>query len=232
MINVKFNEQAKALGAKWNGSRWVAPELAEAEFAALEAKYNQDLVAVELTVTQDNRDSGAWLGTSHAVAIGGYVVATANGRDSGARLADGVAVVSGGFTSGGSVKNYRCLIKNDEARIRCKIARAMLEEIGSIEGVDLVVMEDDEPKNPKNERTNLLARRAALLAELEAIDKELGIETVAVVAKAAKPIRKAQGVMARAWVIAREMAKEFGGKVRPYISSALKSAWSDVYVAA
>jgi len=159
VINLKFNEQAKALGAKWNGSKWVAPELAEAEFAALEAKYSQDLVIVELTVTQDNRDTGAWLGTAHAVAIGGYVIATANGRDSGARLADGVAAVSGGFTSGGSVKNYRCLIKDDQARIRCKIARAMLQEISEIEGVELVVKGDnkaDKADSPVEDAIQLL----------------------------------------------------------------------------
>lgn len=162
MINLEFNSKVKALGAKWNGSAWVAPELAQAEFDALHLKYNQDLVAVELTVTDNNRTPSAWLGNSHCVAIGGYVLATASGRDSGARLQDAVAVIDGKFSSGGSVKNYRCCINGDSVRVRCKIARAMIDEISAIAGTDLVVLEADKSQ-PKND---LVSDAIKLLTEL------------------------------------------------------------------
>lgn len=145
MINLDCNAQLKALGAKWNGAEWVAPELAKPEFDAIKAKYYSDLVAVELTITDENRDEGTWLGTAHAQAICGYVLATAYGRDSGAKLAAGVAVISGGFDSGGSAKNYRCTIKGDGARVRCKVGRAMLDDIRAREGSDLVVLDDTHP---------------------------------------------------------------------------------------
>lgn len=151
MINLEFNTAVKALGAKFNGSTWIAPELAQDEFNALNAKYNEDIVAVELTVSDDNRDRNAWLGTAHAVAIGGYVLATAYGRDSGAKLSPGIAVISGGFSSGGSAKNYRCCINGDSVRVRCKVAKAMLPELQAIEGIDLTIKEELQPVDKQQE---------------------------------------------------------------------------------
>lgn len=126
MINIEFNQAVKNLGAKWDGAKWTPPKLATAEFEALDNKYNGDLIPVELTLTDDNKDTGAWLGTAHAVAICGYVLAVAYGRDSGAKVSPNVAVLDGGFTSGGSVKNYRCAIKGDAVRVRCEVGRALL----------------------------------------------------------------------------------------------------------
>lgn len=138
VINTQFNDAVKVLGAKWNGAEWVPPELAASEFDALDRKYNRDLIAVEITLTDDSRDSGAWLGAAHAISVCGYVVATAYGRDSGAKLAPGVAVIKGGFKSGGSVKNYRCMLAGDSVVIRCKVGRAMLSELQSKAGVTVL----------------------------------------------------------------------------------------------
>lgn len=84
MINIDFNKSVKALGAKWDGAKWVAGDLTQDEFKALDQQYNQDLVVVELTITDENRDPSSWLGNANAAAICGYVLATAIGRDSGA----------------------------------------------------------------------------------------------------------------------------------------------------
>lgn len=143
MINLDFNAAIKSLGAKWDGKKWVAPELAINEFTALDAKYNQDLVTVELTITDDNRDRNTWLGNGHAIAICGYVFATAYGRDSGAKVSSDIAVLFGGFSSGGSVKNYRCVINGDSVRVRCKVARRMLPDLQKVEGIDLVELESE-----------------------------------------------------------------------------------------
>lgn len=152
MINVQFNTAVKALGAKWDASekRWVAPELAKTEFDALDQKYNKDLVVVELTITNENRDSGSWLGTAHAVSVSGYVFATAYGRDSGAKTAEGVSILSGKFGSGGSAKNYRCVMNEEGVRVRCKIARAMIESLKK-QVSDFVVIDDNSTEsNEKN----------------------------------------------------------------------------------
>lgn len=169
MINLKFNAAVKALGAKWDGKNWVAPELAQQEFAALDARYNGDLVTVELTVTDSNRDSGAWLGSAHAVAIGGYVLATAYGRDSGAKVAPDIAVLSGNFTSGGSVKNYRCGISGDAVRVRCKVGRAMLTDLAVLDGIDLVELE--QPQAASDADAAVQAAIALLIANGYTITK-------------------------------------------------------------
>ena len=148
MINTKYNSLVKAMGAKWSGTSWTPPELARPEFDALTDQYFGDPVTVELTVNDDNYQ-GDYLGSAHAITVADYVIATAYGRDSGARIADGVAIVSGGVISGGSAKNFRCKLKRDEpARIRMKIGRAMVDSVLSIVGADAVVIDAGIQNNP------------------------------------------------------------------------------------
>lgn len=104
--NVGLIERCRELGGKWDRDTgtWVFSGLVAAEVEELDAIYNSDLIAVELTADDDIRAHRS------CVEFCGYTIARAFGRDSGAKLSEGVSQISGRVTSGGSVKNWNTCI--------------------------------------------------------------------------------------------------------------------------
>jgi len=128
MINLRFNEEIKAIGSKWNGYEWMPPKLGLDKFEAIERKYFSNMIAIEVTLNDSNL-VGEDFGYKHCKTFFGYVLATVSGRDTGARIQEGVAIIEGGFTSGGSVKNYICKLKGETVKLRMEVSEHFLNII-------------------------------------------------------------------------------------------------------
>lgn len=103
----------RQLGGKWNGEKWIFEDDSDIE-SSLKSMI-KDHFAVDLDNTKYGTvkitvldDISEW---HEPVIAGGYVLAAARGRDSGANAEDGVLLLEGEITSGGSVKNWRSVVK-------------------------------------------------------------------------------------------------------------------------
>ena len=107
--NSNLVEECRKLGGKWDAAEkiWVFSDLVKDEVDALDAKYNSDLVKIEVTVLFP------LYGDRESVKLGGYGIARAFGRDSGAKIEPGVAFIQGQPKSGGSHKNWHTEIPRD-----------------------------------------------------------------------------------------------------------------------
>jgi len=162
MINTDFNREARKMGAHWDSveKRWGPPELMQDEFDRLYSRYYDDMVAVEITLS-DTDVTNEKLGRTNVITFYGFVIATAFGRDSGAKLSNGVAVVKGGFTSGGSMKNFYCKMVGEEAVLRMHLPRWLAEKTGA------------KMLRAATDKDKLRAERDRLLKRLAQIEKEL-----------------------------------------------------------
>jgi hypothetical protein len=115
-------DKCRNLGGKWDhdAKAWVFSDLMSSEVEDLDALFNSDEVAIEITA---KTDLSAW---HDSVTFAGYSIAKASGRDSGAVLCEGVSKVSGTVTSGGSVKNWSTEVE-EGAIFRLLVPRDVLQ---------------------------------------------------------------------------------------------------------
>ncbi len=135
--NALLVKKCKKLGGNWDGGTWVFSDIVEHEVEDLDYIFNSNLVAIEITAQDDIYEQPE-------VSFGGYPLAKATDRDSGATIRDGISVISGDVTSGGSRKNWACIVRECTV-IRMKFPSELLNELdkdgtGEIEGFKYKVL--------------------------------------------------------------------------------------------
>lgn len=170
--NKEFIAKIKGVGAKWNPIQkvWEADaRTIETVRDIMRDVYGQDdmpqeMVDIRIKVGEED----IWEQTGPVV-IFGRTIATARGRDTGARVGDGVVLESGNVTSGGSMKNWRTIIKAGSVVTVYDVPKQAVEKglgwadwYGTYE-----VMEKTDPK------AALLAEKAALMERLAEIERLL-----------------------------------------------------------
>ena len=115
-------ERAKNLGGKWDSEAgaWVFSALVADKVEELDELFNSPKIGVELHFKSHVSAQ------PHLTAYG-YILATAFGRDSGAKIGANVAFVEGKPTSGGSMKNWTCVIP-EGCVVRLMVPKALVEE--------------------------------------------------------------------------------------------------------
>ena len=113
-FNSEFVSAARKLNGKFSGGKWVFDSRLESDVRkALTESYGSDGTNpgdfVRLKIEWKDRE---FAGTS-AIEVNGRSIARAYGRDSNAKTADGVIIRNGGFTSGGSMKNWGTIAKDE-----------------------------------------------------------------------------------------------------------------------
>lgn len=161
--NTIFVTQAKKFGGKWSDPSWVFDVREETRIRDLckmlygtDGVCSPDIVSVRAILRSPDND--CYRGP---ITIFGRVVARAFGRDSGARVGDGVVILEGGFNSGGSVKNWRTVVK-DKAEIILRDVPRGLAEKEIAKGADWITLEEETVRincdELKSEREKLAAR--------------------------------------------------------------------------
>ncbi len=166
--NADFPADAKRLGGRWSGQRWVFPGHAAAEVRALVIEhYGTDgQTDVEL-VTIEVRIKG-WAINDTSFPIAGIPIARVFDRDGGAKLGEGVVVVSGGFSSGGS-KRYPNVTWSEGTVVRLQVPEGRIAAIRDDRDVSEVRIID----NVSVQRERLEQERERLTLRLDAIEAEL-----------------------------------------------------------
>jgi hypothetical protein len=177
--NPDFVKKIKAAGGKWSG----ADKVWEIDARAIETAREicRDVYGADDTYTETVTlrvetlmDMDALHGP---VVIAGRAVASAKGRDSGARIGDGVSFAAGKPTSGGSVKNWRTVIRSGAvidlfdiplAAAEKEVTAPALDYLGSPLYTAKVV------KDQQEDTSALLAERERLMARLSEIDALIG----------------------------------------------------------
>jgi hypothetical protein len=220
-FNEKANIEYRKLAGKWNGKAWVVDAAFEEEVKAAMVKVfgtfdtrKEKTVDVILTAKANLYEA------QKGFSIGARELFYATGRDSGAKTCAGVALVEGKIFSAGSAKNWTTeASKGTKIKVIGLYEQALNFVDNEEWSVEIIKKEDDS-------NDALLKEREALLARLAEIDSQLNLTTeVKVVAK--KVVKNGAGVMKKAWVIVKEMIKNFGGKSHDYLSKALKISWSE-----
>ncbi len=135
--NPDFSPKAKKLGGKWDKAArvWTFDARDEERVRALCARLfgtDGSPVAAEDLLTVRARPDVCDVRRGSAAGelwICGRKVAGVTGRDSGARLGEGVVMIAGGFSSGGSVKNYRCMWPGGTVFEVRDVPRALAEKL-------------------------------------------------------------------------------------------------------
>jgi len=170
--NKEFIARIKGVGAKWNPTRrvWEADaRTIETVRDIMRDVYGQDDMPQELVDVKVKVGDQDIYEDKGAVVIFGRTIATAWGRDTGARVGDGVVLESGKVTSGGSMKNWRTIIKAGSVLTVYDVPKQAVEKgLGWVDwyGTYEVVGKDD----PK---AALLAEKAALMERLAEIERLL-----------------------------------------------------------
>ncbi len=155
---------AKNIGGKWNPSdkSWSFGEQDEQRVKELylsvygewpedDAEIAKVTLRVKVTETYSKWHSGIYLA--------GRCLATAFGRDSGARLGNSVIVIDGdGFDSGGSVKNWRTVVKEGTIFELRDIPVSKIEEAKEVYWAEVSVIGDIDKDQLRAEKERLLAR--------------------------------------------------------------------------
>lgn len=119
---------------------------------------NSDLVTVHLVATEE-------ISALHdSVRCAGYPIARATGRDSDARVCEGVTLLSGVIISGGSVKNWRTIVRAG-ASFRVKLHESSVSKIEKCWKYEII--------EEKSDREKLEEERARLVARIDEIDRLL-----------------------------------------------------------
>lgn len=170
--NADLPEQARNAGGKWVRalSAWVFDIAAEPQVATVYRNvYGQwDDVIEEVSIACTCTNGASKICDS--LKLAGRSIAYASGRDSGARTSDGVIVVSGGFTSGGSVKNWRTVARENTTFRVLHVPRPIAERLVSDpEWCDKIEIEQPIATEPIN-RELLISEREKLTARIAEID--------------------------------------------------------------
>ena len=115
--NGAFVRGARALAGQWDADarHWVFPaECIEDVRALLRRVYGEDGAAeIERVRVRVHYTDDLDAGDNGTVVVGGRVIARAFGRDSGAKLGEDIVLRQGGFSSGGSRKNWRIVVRDN-----------------------------------------------------------------------------------------------------------------------
>ncbi|WP_299496438.1 hypothetical protein [uncultured Shewanella sp.] len=120
-------KQCHELGGKWDSEEqaWIFKDFVADKVEEMDYLFNSDLKNYELFF-QDGASK-----STDAIYIFGIKIAEARGRDSGATIGDDIAFIQGGCDSGGSMKNWKTIIKDGSAirlNIPCLLVEKYLEE--------------------------------------------------------------------------------------------------------
>jgi hypothetical protein len=165
--------RAKTISGRWDrdSAVWAFPIAAEQQVRDLymDVYGEWDDVPTDTVTLICECDSGAGEYTG-SLTLAGRVIARASGRDSGAKTADGVIVLSGGFTSGGSVKNWRTVCRDNTAFKVLNVPRAKADVlIDTPEWCSKIEIEAP-ATTPEINRDALIAERTRLAARIAEID--------------------------------------------------------------
>lgn len=169
--NPDFVKKIKGIGgAKWNGSEkcWAIPETAvKVAREIMDDVYGYSDVKENETISLKITFNESVSERREDVVLFGKILAHAYGRDSGARVGDDVAYISGGATSGGSVKNWRSVVKDGSVAILSNVNKSVYEKTEI--GYDVTV----EILETKVNKQQLLEEKERLLKRIAEIDKLL-----------------------------------------------------------
>lgn len=175
-FNSGFVANAKRLAGRFSAGVWSFDERnAAAVRKALCEAYGTDGEAPADTVSVRITWDEACSEYCAPIEFAGRTVARAFGRDSGAKPGEGVVIEAGGFTSGGSVKNWKTVVKAGTVVLMHDVPRASAEafdESGDSPRVEIVKPEG----TAAVDREALLAERERLEARLAEIDATLATE--------------------------------------------------------
>lgn len=130
--NQDFVKKIKLVGgAKWDAENkcWIVPE----KFVDIVREImidvygysdisTNDSVALKITFNEDAYEFNS------DVTLFGKTISSARGRDSGARVGLDVSFLSGGVESGGSVKNWKSIVKKDSVAVLEDVNRKIYEK--------------------------------------------------------------------------------------------------------
>lgn len=175
--NAEFVKRIKKFGnAKWNGSAWTVDEafLQPVREVLLEIYGYTDIDENTKTVTLKISTPKAIYADKTDIIMFGKTIASARGRDSGARTGEDIAFIEGGATSGGSVKNWETVIKENSTFIVKNVVETLYlaqKDDDFYKDMQIQVLVPQE--NHLNKREQLEKEREQLLKRLEKIEEEL-----------------------------------------------------------
>ena len=173
--NPDLPSSARKLGGKWDGSTklWTfdirdearVEELYRNIYGEWDSDIDIPICTVKVTATSEIYEGRG------GIFICGRQVARATGRDSGARLGTGVVILKGiGAVSGGSVKNWATIIREDsifEIRdVPVEMAKKEMDNPDPDYTVEIV-------GDTNIDKELLIAEKAKLLTRIEEIDNIL-----------------------------------------------------------
>jgi hypothetical protein len=105
----------KEISGRWDGQsrNWIFPIEALEQVKHIYLDVYGEWEDMPLETVNVICKSGVCGEYNGSLVLHGRIIATAQGRDSGAKTAQGIIVLSGGFTSGGSVKNWKTVCKDE-----------------------------------------------------------------------------------------------------------------------
>lgn len=171
-VNAEYNSVfvplARNLGGKFTSGNWVFDIRDEA--SVLEACYRcygddgirKNQCDVRISVCDRSE-----MGQHNApIAVFGKTVARAFNRDDGAKITAGVVIESGGFDSGGSMKNWRTICKENTVFIVRDVSRVLIDEHDQTDVFTVEILESQKPIC----KADLLKEKASLEARLVEIN--------------------------------------------------------------
>lgn len=174
--NAEFvrNLKKKIGGARWTGESWRIPEEAiDTARTVMEDAYGHSDLGGNEVISVKAEFSEGYYAPKEDVVLYGKVIASASGRDSGARLGTDVECISGGVTSGGSVKNWTSVVRENSVFILRNVNQNLYERE---RGLDERRGIKSEIVGSKIDREKLIAEKERLLERIREIDQLLGKE--------------------------------------------------------
>ena len=168
--------RAKSLSGRWNSNSrmWVFPIGAEPQVKELymDVYGEWDDISIETVNLICEVKNGHSSAVRECIEIHGKIIACASGRDSGAKTSNGIIIISGGFTSGGSVKNWHTICKENTKFKILNIPKTKAEQIiDDPDWIDVVKIEPIEDNGIK--KANLISEKEKLEKRLDEINSLL-----------------------------------------------------------
>lgn len=170
--NPAFVKAIKGIGgAKWDAVKqcWSVPDTTvSAVRMIMEDVYGYSDQVSNDTVTLKVMFLSDASSICSDVVLFGKVMAHARGRDSGARVGDDVAYIHGGASSGGSVKNWRSIVKEGSVAILSNVNKHVYKRAEADPDIQVEIVEAS-----GNDRQKLLEEKERLLKRIAEIDELL-----------------------------------------------------------
>jgi len=170
--NAEFVSKVKNIGGrKWDSDNrcWMVPETEiEAVRQYMMDVYGEtDLPSEDEKITVKVIFNDEAHGDRESVVLFGKTIARAWGRDSGAKIGEDVTLISGSINSGGSVKNWRTVVKAGSVFTIRNLSKAALNLKTDYD------VTAEEVKTGGVDRQALVEEKEKLLARLAEIEKLL-----------------------------------------------------------